>query len=528
MSRDRCFAGPLALLGGLLLASSLYAFDATYDTNSNTIKTSSDAGGSALLPAYGSLSFKAGAGSQAVQLNQNFSDDANRIRADVTAYTLWANGAELLGNVRQFTEQTLAHNAVTINRTNMSRGSGTVGGANHRFTSGNLTLFEPMNNGLSISEVDGQRAYANMASRYQRMLILNTVDPSHPYVVDVFRVAGGKTHDYTHHGAVHFDQTSEATVPLNPMPGDYPLLEGGEVWTEPSKSGSPFSYYGFFRDVQQGVATNRSQITYLDASDLRRDLRLWMTGEEGSTIYLGVTPNPSRDDTTPASFYQHWRPSAIIRHRVTTGPLQSLYANVVEPMANGMSAIESVERVPLSGGGQEAVALHVSFTDGRSDTYLINLRNPKIAGATGGSDTIATTDNAYCLTGRVGVHVARRGAESRVWTVGARKFKYGSRTVTNPAPSYSGNIIGMTRKAAGDANDAFIVDVSIPAGATLQGRRLSVTFQGMSEMFQIDRVETINGQTHVILTTESVAPERTITGANTFEIVLSTSALTKR
>jgi hypothetical protein len=495
-----------------------------------------------------------------VQLNQNFSDDANHMRADVTAYTLWANGAELLGNVRyfngiagrQFTEQILAHNAVTIDRTNMSRGSWTVGGANHNFTSGNLTLFESMNNGLSVSEVDGQRAYANKASRYQRMMILNTVDPGRPYVVDVFRVAGGTTHDYTHHGAIRFDQTSEATVPLNAMPGDYPLLESSEVWTEPTSSGSTFPYYGFFRNVQQGTATNRSQITYLDTSDLRRDLRLWMTGEEGSTIYLGVTPNPSRNNTAPSSFYQYWRPSAIIRHRVTTGPLQSLYASVIEPMANGMSTIQSVERVPLSGSGQEAVALRVSFTDGRADTYLINLRNPKIAGAAAGSDTIVTTDNAYCLTGRVGVYVSRRGAESRVWTIGARKFKYGSRTATNAVASYSGNIIGVTRKAAGAANDAFIVDTSIPVGAMLKDRQLSLTFgtypvvgttttqQGISEMFAIDRVEMINGQTHIILTadpqlsisavttTELVAPERTFAGTNTFEIVLSTSAGTKR
>jgi hypothetical protein len=384
------------------------------------------------------------------------------------------------------------------------------------------------------------------------MMILNTVDPSRPYVVDVFRVAGGTTHDYTHHGAIRFDQTSEATVPLNAMPGDYPLLEGSEVWTEPTSSGSTFPYYGFFRNVQQGIATNRSQITYLDTSDLRRDLRLWMTGEEGSTIYLGVTPNPSRNNTTPSSFYQYWRPSVIIRHRVTAGPLQSLYASVIEPMANGMSTIQSVERIPLSGSGQEAVALRVSFTDGRVDTYLINLRNPKIAGAAAGSDTIVTTDNAYCLTGRVGVYVSRRGAESRVWTIGARKFKYGSRTATNAVASYSGNIIGVTRKAAGAANDAFIVDTSIPAGATLQGRQLSLTFgtyqvvgttmtqQGISEMFAIDRVEMIDGQTHIILTadpqlsisaattTELVAPERTFTGTNTFEIVLSTSAATRR
>jgi hypothetical protein len=62
------------------------------------------------------------------------------------------------------------------------------------------------------------------------------------------------------------------------------------------------------------------------------------------------------------------------------------------------------------------------------------------------------------------------------------------------------------------------------------------TQTGISEMFTIDRVEWINGQKHVVLTadpqlrmsgattTELVAPERTFTGTNTFQIVLSKSA----
>ena len=528
------------------------------DTNFNTVTTGRDAGNSALLAAYGHLSFGSGTGAEAVQLNQNFSDDANHMRADVTAYSLWANGAELLGNIRyynglpgrQFTEQILAHNAVTIDRSNMSRGSWEVGNAGHRFTSGNLTLFEPENNGISVSEIDGQRAYANKASRYQRMMIVNTVDPQRPYVIDVFRITGGTTHDYTHHGAIRFDQTGESSLQLAAMPGEYPLLEGAETWSEPTSSGSTFPYYGLFRNMQQGSGSNQFQITYRDTANLGRDLRLWVTGQQGSTVYLGVTPNPSRTNTTPPNFYTYWRPSAIIRNRATTGPLQSLYANVIEPMSNGSSTIQAVERLPIAGGGQEAVALRVRFADRRVDTYLINLRNPKIAGATGGSGAIATANNVYRVSGRIGVHVSRPAAESRVWLIGAKHFQYGTRQATLSTPFYSGNIIGITRKAAGAANDAFIVDANIPGGTALRGRQLSLTFgtyqivggtqtqTGISEMFTIDRVEWIDGQRHVVLTadpqlsisgattTELVAPERTFTGTNTFEIVLSRSART--
>jgi hypothetical protein len=192
--------------------------------------------------------------------------------------------------------------------------------------------------------------------------------------------------------------------------------------------------------------------------------------------------------------------------------------------------------------------LRVRFTNGRIDTYLINLRNPRIAGASGGSGTIATADHAYRVNGRIGIHVSNPGAESRVWLIGASHFQYGTRQATHSTPTYSGKIIGVTRKAAGAANDAFIVDAMIPGGSALRGRQLSLTFgtyqvvgstqtqTGISEMFTIDRVESINGQRHVVLTadpqlslsgtstTELVAPERTFSGTNTFQIVLSKSA----
>ncbi len=137
---------------------------------------------------------------------------------------------------------------------------------------------------------------------------------------------------------------------------------------------------------------------------------------------------------------------------------------------------------------------------------MINLRNPKVAGATAGSNTIATADNAYRVSGRIGIHVSRPGAGSHVWLIGASHFQYGSRQATLSTPAYSGNIIGVTRKAAGAANDAFIVDAMIPGGTALRGRQLSLTFgsyqvvgsaetqTGISQLFTIDRVESIDGQ----------------------------------
>lgn len=518
------------------------------DTPFNSYFSARNNGLSALLPAYGTVALGAGStAGTAVQLNQNFSGDNNHMRSDTTAYTLWAFGNEMLGNVRyhngtpgrQFTEQILAHNAVTIDRTDMSSPSANTYG------NGDLTLYEPGNNGLAVTEVDGQRAYNNKASRYQRIMLLNTFDLAKPYVVDVLRVTGGTNHDYVFHGSIRYDQTYECSFSLVTNTATYPMLEGGEVWVEPTSSGSSFPYYGFWRNVNSNQAPGNFQITYRDTSSANRDTRLWMTDDGTAKVYIGRTPVPARANGEPADWWVNglWRPSTIIRKRVSSGPLQNLFVSVIEPMTNGVSAIQNVERLPMNGSSLESCALRITFTDGRTDTVVVNLRNPQVAGANTGSTTVTTTNGQYSLTGRIAVHTDGP-AGARVWAVNASQFVYpgGSYAPTNLY--YSGAIIGETRKLGGGINDAFITTTPLPTGTVLRGKQLSLTFgtlsgsgtTGISEMFQIDQVVSTNGQYHVVFTNdhqleitnvttskEQMGPLRTFTGTNQFEIALSAS-----
>ena len=510
-----------------------------------------NAGNSSLLPAYGTLCLGAGSGSQAVQLNQNFSGDNNHMRSDTTAFVLWAFNNEILGNIRyhngtpgrQFTEQILAYNAVTIDRADMSSpDADTYGNAD-------LTLYEPGNNGLALTEIDGQRAYANKASRYQRIMLLNTIDLARPYVVDVFRVTGGTTHDYVLHGSLRFDQTFECSFPLVTNPAPYPMLEGSEVWSEPTSSGDSFPYYGFWRNVSSNQAPGNFQITYRDTSASNRDLRLWMTDEGTARVYIGRTPVPSRSNGEPENFWVNnlWRPSAIIRKRISSGTLSNLFVSVIEPFnSTGNSSIQSVERVAVNGSPLEACGLKITFLDGRVDTCIVNLRNPQVAGASGGSATVTTSDGRYSLNGRVGVHMEGPSLAPRVWTMHATDFQYPNRRFTTPTNIFYGGVLsGETRKLAGGGRDAFITMTPLPSGTALQNKQLSLIHGtlsgsgtvGISEMFRIDQVQITNGQTQVLFTNdhmleitngvtsvEQMAPLRTFTGSNSFEIVLSAAA----
>lgn len=524
------------------------------DTGFKMYFTARNAGYSALLPAYGTLSLGTGSGSQAIQINQNYSGDNNHMRSDTTAFVLWAFGREILGNIRyhnrtpgrQFTEQILAYNAVTIDRTDMASPDADTYG------NGDLTIYIPCDNGLGMSEIDGQRAYNNKATRYQRIMILNALDLARPYAVDIFRVAGGTNHDYVLHGPIQFDSTWECSFPLVTNPALYPMLEEGETWYEPTTSSSAFPYYGFWRSVSSNRAPGNFYITFRAAGGDHHDLRLWMTDDGTATVYLGMTPVPARTNSEPPNYWVNnlWRPSAIIRRRVPAPPLQSLFVGVIEPLNpsnGGRSAIQSVERLPVSGSevGLEVVALRVRFQDGGTDTYVVNLRNPEVAGATGGALTVSTADGQFILTGRIGMYSARPTG-LRVWTVNAAEFQYPGGSFITPGCYYSGAIIGETRKSEGAQYDALITTTPLPLGTTLHGKRLSLTFgtlvgtgtNGISEMFTIDRVVFTNGLylicftndhmleiTNSTLTVEQVSPQRTFTGTNRFEIVLAGMAV---
>jgi hypothetical protein len=520
------------------------------DTPYNNYFSSHSGGNSALLPAYGTLALGAGTGSQAVQVNQNFSGDNNHMRADMCAFVLWAFNNPYLDNIRyyngsigrNFGEQMLAYNTITIDRSNLTPYTDADTSGN-----GDLTLYEPGNNGFAMTEIDGQRAYSGKASRFQRLLLLNTVDLAKPYLVDVFRVTGGTNHDYTFHGAILWNQNWQCSFPLATNSNPYPMLEGSETW-DPAND---VPYYGFWRNVSSNLAPGNFQITFTDTNrSTGRDTKLWMTADPNTyNVYIGTTPVPARDDTVPTNFFNAAglkRPSAIIRHRIPSGTLQDLFVSVVEPFNTGVSNIVSVTRLPMSGTANESIGLKIAFKDGRVDTYIVNLRNPQVAGASGGAATVSTVDGQYQLTGRVGLHVDRTIGDPRVFTMNATDFKYAGRELSTPTNTYfSGPIAGETRKLNGASNDAFTTTSPLPLGAALRNKWLSFTHgalsgsgtTGISEMFRMDQIIFTNGLYNICFTNdhyleitngttsaEQVAPLRSFTTSNSFEIALSANA----
>jgi len=523
---------------------------------------------SALMPAYGHAALGNGTGDQQTQVNFDWEDSNNHIEDDLLSFTLFADKSELIGEIRDsrmpgrsFTESTFAHNTVAINRSTQKRGNNQdTGNIGHAFSSGNLLEFEANLNGVSLAEVDGARAYIGTADRYQRLVILDTVDPAHPYVVDFFRVKGGTVHDYFLHGAPRFDEVitpPDSSVPpatsnlnLKAMTGAYPLLEGSEKWLDPPNNDP---WYGAFRDVWTAHSSGQFDVTFKERSG-QRGTRIFMVDAGDTDVFVAKSPNPFRDQspvpTDQSALYGYWRPSLMVRRRATT-VVDSTFAAVIEPL-NGASSIASVQAMPLQTPDPDRIAIKITFTSGREDDVLITLKN---SDSTSSADTeqIATQDGTFSLSGRIGIF-SKNGGTTRAQLITGDQFVYPGGSVTQAQGAFTGTITSVLRQAKGCTDNAFVTAAVIPAGDTLHGRWIRLNFPtydvipdgtkypfglkqqtGFTQLYQIDRVVQRDNQTYILLlgdpalaiengqALERARPFRTFSGPVTFEIGLSKS-----
>jgi hypothetical protein len=523
---------------------------------------------SALLPAYGHAALGGGGGAQQSQVNIGWGDFNNHCQDDVLGLTLFAFGTEVIGNnrydrgpCRPFNNHTLGHNTVVIDRQTQPRSA-----ADGLSTSGNLVIYDPGLDGVALAELDGVRAYPGSANRYQRLVIMNTVDPGHPYLIDVFVVDGGRTHDYVLHGSSTVGETATLSIPAEQLPGEHPLLLANERWTEPGQG--TFPVYGLITHARQGRSPGAFDLTY-DSRGAAVGTRLHMLDDGRSLVILGESPVlGSGGDTmekegaaeTPATAKSRsaaqgpahagggsaasrpMRPTVLVRREGNgSTPLHSVYVGIIEPFT-GAPAITDIARLPLTTANDESVAVRIRFTDGREDIVLINLDDPSVAGCPGRTRDIATSDGRFALSGRCGIVIQRPGARAWAKTVGACAFSFGGEPLLLANAELAGTLCGAERRAAGAAADALITTAELPAGEALKGQWMSLSFgtyrsqngkeqAGISEQFRIDHVVHEQGRTCIVMAddhgleisadgiTEIMRPHRHFTGPNSFRIV---------
>jgi len=498
-----------------------------------------------LLPGYGHAVLGDGAGDRQVQAHLQFSSFRGVIHThmDGLSLMLWAFGSEVFTDsgyhktkYRGYATTTLSHNTVVMNRVPQSGDS----------PKGSVLMYEPNLPGLSLVQVEDRGAYQDMASRYRRTLLLNTRHLEAPYLVDVFEVTGGHTHDYALHGPTIFDSTAETDLPLTAMPGERPLLAPGETWNNDTAKCA----YGAFTNVRRGPANASFAVTFklvnpyerpafhpndrykagasfhyaINPASYRDQQEIgvrthFVADAMDRQIFLAESPSLLRSGLGGSDLTEKLkRPSLLLRRQGSDG-LKSVFVAIHEPFY-GQPKITAVKPLKTSGA---SVALQIESAQG-ADVVLLSLEGPQMV----------RTETAS-MNGCLALISTPRAGKPAAFLIGGTELAHGALRVNAPAGQYHGKIESVASRAAGDARNTFVTSAKLPAGDSLRGTWIHLHFEaqnqtGVTEVFEIDRVAVENGQTQIDLkddpgltmkdgvTTERYFPRRKFAGEVRFTI----------
>lgn len=218
-------------------------------------------------------------------------------------------------------------------------------------------------------------------SRYERTVLLVEVSDETFYLVDLFRVTGGREHCYTLHAAFGTARL-EGAAPVAVDEADVP------AW----QRALPLRGLACDRAPKPGWSVEwriEDRFGYLPAgADARLRCTVLTEQAEAWTGEAWVSVRGFRNE-------EAWIPRMTQRRfSVSDAPLDSLFVNVLEPHG-GEPAIRSARRLSDAG---ETVVLEVELADGVTDTIVA----ADGLGSTRVSSAGLATDGELCLVRRLG------------------------------------------------------------------------------------------------------------------------------
>jgi len=266
-----------------------------------------------------------------------------------------------------FISHTVTHNTVMVNARRQA------------LARGRLHIYDP-GGFAQLVEISAEACYPKTARLYRRTLMLVDVGPDKAYVVDIFRVRGGRQHDWIVHGTqADFDSDLPMSAPRENGTVAGPAVPYGHFYDDrrydnDNEAHVPYHLYEgsafqWLFNVQEaklnGVGTarwrlNRPPDLYPQRPPAGVVLRAHLVGQDETVVACdGI---PQRRETWPDTL------KFLLRRRVGDD-LESVYVTVFEPYKDA-PFIESVRPIPLAAGTDLPVALEIAC--GRSMHILFS------------------------------------------------------------------------------------------------------------------------------------------------------------
>ena len=284
---------------------------------------------------------------------------------DFLNFGLFANGQKMMpdlgypdamnGTVKEiytWSKNTISHNTVVVDKQRQNRNEpGTL----HDFAD---TPF--------ARSIDASSPAYSQTQEYRRNMIMVDTGNNQSYIVDFFRVTGGKTQDYSLHGPPGKAQTLNGKW-SEPAKGTFAgeNVNWGEIYDDSimgaknykgeysSYRGSGYQYLFNVQQLQNGDCV----LQYQHVSDEKSQLRIHLLPQKNQKVYIADAYDLPRKKSNLLKY--------LIARRESTGnePLKSTFVSVLETYSE-KPYIDSSEMITLDSGNGAAVKVaRAGFTD---------------------------------------------------------------------------------------------------------------------------------------------------------------------
>lgn len=220
-----------------------------------------------ILDSIGHVLMEDGTGNNQMQTHVHYSeDDVGHGHWDCLNILINAFGRQFLDEIgynhtrySRFQYTTVTHNTVVVDSKNQ----------NGIVTLGNVDYYAPSTEGVSVISVGNKYVYKDpKLDTYKRTVMQNTMDKDAPYVLDIFEVEGGTTHDYVLNGTRSHEQVLTTDVELEKIEKEYPfrVVAGEDYVPKDSFEQIADAGYSLLSDFSKGKAAKSfvSEFKYID------------------------------------------------------------------------------------------------------------------------------------------------------------------------------------------------------------------------------------------------------------------------